>query len=68
MVAQGLDQDGMLRLVGKTLPATHSPSVVAAKFWAAGFSFSRAQFIHEVAPTNLFWQYLDKDTSSGIVA
>ncbi len=48
MLAQGFDQDGMLRLVGKSVPAGLTPGVVPAQFWAAGFSFSRAQLIMEV--------------------
>ncbi|KAL0023769.1 hypothetical protein WJX77_003977 [Trebouxia sp. C0004] len=48
MVAEGFDQDGMLRLVGKSVPAGPTPGVVPAQFWAAGFSFSRAQLIMEV--------------------
>lgn len=48
MVAQGFDQDGMLRLVGRSVPAGLTPGVVRAQFWAAGFSFSRAQLIMEV--------------------
>ncbi|KAL0031913.1 hypothetical protein WJX79_004937 [Trebouxia sp. C0005] len=48
LVAQGFDQDGMLRLVGKSVPAGVTPGVVKAQFWAAGFSFSRAQLIMEV--------------------
>ncbi|KAA6427899.1 MAG: c transferase [Trebouxia sp. A1-2] len=50
LVAQGFDQDGMLRLVGKSVPAGVTPGVVKAQFWAAGFSFSRAQLIMEVVP------------------
>ena len=45
---QGLDQDGMLRLVARSVPASQSAGVVPAHFWAAGFSFSRAQLITEV--------------------
>ncbi len=53
MVAQGFDQDGMLRLVGKSVPAGLTPGVVPAQFWAAGFSFSRAQRIMEVMTGHL---------------
>ena len=48
MEAQGWDPDGMLRLVGKSVPASSALGWMPARFWAAGFSFSRAQFIHEV--------------------
>ena len=45
---QGWDQDGMLRLMARSVPASQSPGVLPAVFWAAGFSFSRAQLITEV--------------------
>ena len=48
MEAQGFDHDGMLRLVGKSVPASQTLGVVPALFWAAGFSFSRAQLMLEV--------------------
>ncbi len=48
MLAQVFDQDGMLRLVGKSVPAALTPGVMPAQFWAAGFSFSSAQLIVEV--------------------
>ena len=51
MMAQGYNSDGMLRLVGKSVPAALSPGVVPARFWAAGFSFSRADIITEVSIT-----------------
>lgn len=50
---QGWDQDGMLRLMASSVPASHSPGVVPARFWAAGFSFSRAQLITEVSLLSL---------------
>lgn len=49
MKAQGFDEDGMLRLVGKATPASQDVGVMPAQFWAAGFSFSRAQWFTEVS-------------------
>lgn len=57
LVAQGFDQDGMLRLVGKSVPAGVTPGVVKAQFWAAGFSFSRAQLIMEVVTVHICVQW-----------
>ena len=51
MTAQGFDQDGMLRLLGRAVPATPAPGVAPAQFWAAGVSFSRAQLLLEVRGT-----------------
>lgn len=48
MVAQGFDEDGMLRLAGKAVLASEQPGVRPAVFWAAGLSFSRAQMHLEV--------------------
>lgn len=48
MHANGFDADGMLRLVGKAIPATQDIGVIPAQFWAAGFSFSRAHLFVEV--------------------
>lgn len=48
MEAQGFDQDGMLRLVAKPVPASQEAGVLPARFWAAGFSFSHAQLFAEV--------------------
>ena len=58
MVAQGFDQDGMLRLVGRSVPAGLTPGVVRAQFWAAGFSFSRAQLIMEVMTVHICAQQI----------
>lgn len=49
MQAQGTDRDGMLRLVGKAITASQEVGVMPAQFWAAGFSFSRAELFAEVS-------------------
>ena len=46
---KGWDQDGMLRLMASSVPASQSMGVVPARFWAAGFSFAKAQLITEVS-------------------
>ena len=48
MQAQGTDRDGMLRLVGKAIPASQEVGVMPVQFWAAGFSFTRAELFAEV--------------------
>ena len=57
MVAQRWDDDGMLRLIGKSEPASPTPGVVFAVFWAAGFSFSRAELHVEVSDSTVDCKY-----------
>ena len=53
MAPQGWDRDGMLRLVGKSVAASQTPGIVPAQFWAAGFSFSRANLMSEVSSNSV---------------
>ena len=48
MQAQGTARHSMLTLVGKAIPASQEVGVMPAQFWAAGFSFSRAELFAEV--------------------
>lgn len=69
MEAQGFDHDGMLRLVGKSVPASQTPGVVPALFWAAGFSFSRAQLMLEVNAGHAYsLQKLDADNGNSVTS